>query len=504
MMTNTQLLAIAKKQLGNGGSKYRSYVGAGGNYCNMFVYWLFNANGCGSLFQLPKTNYYRTYCPDSIKWCRKNLAEIPPYLAMACDIIYMDWEPNGVPNHIGIVDHKISTAKIATVEGNTSGVKNGKSVSGIVAAKTRNTKYTNIFRPAFNGSYKIGPIVEDSDMGYGTIANMKKALGGLTVNGILDKTTVKRIQAYCGTSQDGAWGPATSKAVQSVICGFKGKDIDGAFGPKSVLALQKWVNAKNKATPSPQPTPTPTPAKYTGAFPDLVTHSGQKIAYTARDLAYAKGTKKATYTYGKGKAKAAFTKAINAVYPKRSSWSKQCQAGASCDVGAGTIIRYSGVDTKIPRGLDEQIPHLKKSTLWKKTTLTKTSQMIAGDVGVYIGKTKGAHIWIGLGGGLIAEANHTAKYFEHVDTDNYTSSNKKTWGIYRATKASVIVKGDRGTEVKKLQNFLNWSGFNCGAADGEFGDNTLKAVKAFQTKVGIDADGIVGNGTITKMRAYTK
>ena len=503
MMTNTQLLAIAKKQIGNGGSKYRNYVGSGGNYCNMFVYWLYNANGCGSLFSLPKTNYYRTYCPDSIKWCKKNLAEIPPYLAMACDIIYMDWEPNGVPNHIGIVDHKISTAKIATVEGNTSGVKNGKAVSGIVAAKTRNTKYTNIFRPAFDGSYKIGPIVEDSDMGYGTIANMKKALGGLTVNGILDKTTVKRIQAYCGTSQDGAWGPATSKAVQRTICGFSGKDVDGAFGPKSVLALQKWVNAKNKATPAPAPTPTPKPTVpqgYTGAFPDLVVHSGQRIAYTARDLAYAKGTKKATYTYPKGKAKQAFTNAINKVYPKRSSWSKQCQKGASCDVGAGTIIRYSGVDSKVPRGLSEQLDHFKKSSLWKNTGLKKCSQ--AGDVAMQ--PSPSAHIWIGLGDGNIAEANHTWKFYEHVVKDTRKINGKAKSGVYRCTKATPISKNDRGTEVTKLQNFLNWAGFNCGKADGDFGMGTLAAVKAFQAKVGITQDGIVGSGTINKMKAYTK
>ena len=126
MKTNKQLLAIAIKQLGNDGSKYREYVGASGNYCNMYVYWLFNANGCATLFPLPARNYYRTYCPDSIKWCRANLAQIPIYLAMACDIIYYDWELNGIPNHIGIVEEKVSTFAIKTIEGNTTGKKNGK------------------------------------------------------------------------------------------------------------------------------------------------------------------------------------------------------------------------------------------------------------------------------------------------------------------------------------------------------------------------------------------
>lgn len=244
--------------------------------------------------------------------------------------------------------------------------------------------------------------------------------------------------------------------------------------------------------------------KYNGSFPDLIAHSGQKIASIGKALAYPKGTDKLKYTYGKGKATTAFTEAINKVYPKRSSWSKQCQAGASCDVGAGTVIRYSGYDTTIPRGLEEQIPHLQKSKFWTKTSLTKTSQMKAGDVGIYTGKTKGAHIWIGIGNGLIVEANHTAKYFLHVDTDNYTSSNKKVWGIYRACVASSLRKGDKGTEVTKFQKFLNWAGFDCGAADGIFGDKTFIATKNFQKKCGITADGIVGLTTIAKAKEYKK
>lgn len=244
-MTNTQLLAIAKKQIGNGGSKYRNYVGAGGNYCNMYVYWLFNANGCASLLPLPKTNYMRTYCPSSIKWCRKNLAEIPPYLAMACDIIYFDWEPNGNPNHIGIVDHKISTAKIATIEGNTSGKKNGKAVSGIVAAKTRNTNYTNVFRPHFKGTYKKVPLKVDGDCGYQTIGGLQ-AVVGAGVDTILGINTVKKVQAWAGTTQDGSWQKKTSLAVQAKLAkaGYYSGKLDSEFGKQSVVGLQKYINAK--------------------------------------------------------------------------------------------------------------------------------------------------------------------------------------------------------------------------------------------------------------------
>lgn len=497
MKSNTELFAIAKRQLGKGGSTFRKYVGlsSGQPWCDAFVYWLFNANGCGAL--LPWKGRQRFYCPASIQWCNKNLAQIPIYLALPCDIIYFDWEPNGNPNHIGLVYNKIDTSKIHTLEGNTSG--------GIVDDKIRPAKYVQaVFRPHFKGVFKLGIIAVDGECGYSTIANLQRALKMSFNDGILGKATVKALQkkaGLTGKAVDGAWGPTTSRAVQGKLLGFKGKDLDGVFGPASVRGLQAWINKQNGAkpvtpTPAPKPTPTPSKSTYTGVLPDLVVHSGQKIAETAKALAYPKGTKKATYTYPKGKATAAFIAAINRVFPKRSTWSKQCQAGASCDVGAATVIRASGIDPKIPRGLEEQIPYLAKSSRFKKTDLKKTSDMKPGDVGVYIGKMKGAHIWIGIGSKLIAEANHTAKFFLHIDTDNYTSSGKKTWGIYRACVPSAIESGDKGSEVTKLQRFLNWFGGYGLAIDGDVGPKTVAAIKSFQSCVHITTDGCFGSASL--------
>ncbi|MDJ0660965.1 MAG: N-acetylmuramoyl-L-alanine amidase [Crocosphaera sp.] len=55
--------------------------------------------------------------------------------------------------------------------------------------------------------------------------------------------------------------------------------------------------------------------------------------------------------------------------------------------------------------------------------------------------------------------------------------------------------GSTGLPVIKLQEKLREKGFNPGAADGIFGENTLKAVKEFQRSVGIKDDGIVGPNT---------
>lgn len=529
MKTNTELYAVAKSQLGNGGAKYRKYVGLSGGqpWCDAFVYWLFNANGCGEL--LPWKGSQRTYCPSSIQWCNKNLALIPPYLALPCDIIYFDWELNGTPNHIGIVKAKKSTSEIDTLEGNTTGKIKGKAVSGIVAEKTRNVKYVQgVYRPHFKASgLKVCKIAESGNFDQLAIYNMQHALKMSFNDGILGRATVKALQTKVGLKGkqiDGAWGKTTSLYTQRFLikqgCLAKGGD-DSIWGKQSTIALQKWINKQNnvtatkptapKPTVTPKPTPKPTPQKptataqgYTGAFPDLVAHSSQLIVETAKSLAYAKGTSKATYTYPKGHAKLTFQNAINKVYPNRSTWSKQCRAGASCDVGAGTIIRFSTVDPKIPRGLDEQIPYLAKSNRFKKVDVKKSADMKPGDVGVYIGKTKGAHIWISLGGKLTAEANHTAKYFEHIINKDYTNSNKKTWGVYRACVPTPISRDDRGTEVVKLQKFLNWFGGYGLATDGICGTKTENAIKDFQKKVGITVDGYFGSASLTKAKSYKK
>lgn len=57
---------------------------------------------------------------------------------------------------------------------------------------------------------------------------------------------VKAVQKWLGITADGQWGKGTSKALQHVI----GVDDDGIFGPASMKALQKYLNVHDKADPS--------------------------------------------------------------------------------------------------------------------------------------------------------------------------------------------------------------------------------------------------------------
>lgn len=65
----------------------------------------------------------------------------------------------------------------------------------------------------------------------------------------------------------------------------------------------------------------------------------------------------------------------------------------------------------------------------------------------------------------------------------------------------VLKKSAKGEDVVALQTLLIGYGFSCGkkGADGSFGADTLKAVKAYQKANGLEVDGVVGKDTWSKL-----
>ena len=58
--------------------------------------------------------------------------------------------------------------------------------------------------------------------------------------------------------------------------------------------------------------------------------------------------------------------------------------------------------------------------------------------------------------------------------------------------AALLKRGDRGPEVKRLQEALLRHGFNPGQPDGLFGGGTEAALLAFQRAKGLLPDGVCG------------
>lgn len=65
--------------------------------------------------------------------------------------------------------------------------------------------------------------------------------------------------------------------------------------------------------------------------------------------------------------------------------------------------------------------------------------------------------------------------------------------------ATRLKKGSRGDEVIKLQTALKELGYYTKTVDGAYGPSTIAAVKAFQAKNGLEADGIAGPETLAKL-----
>ncbi|TBL77790.1 spore cortex-lytic enzyme [Paenibacillus thalictri] len=64
--------------------------------------------------------------------------------------------------------------------------------------------------------------------------------------------------------------------------------------------------------------------------------------------------------------------------------------------------------------------------------------------------------------------------------------------------------GGNGKDVYELQGRLKFLGFYTGNVDGDFGYNTLKSVKWFQSEFGLNVDGVAGSKTKLKLWEATK
>ncbi len=68
-----------------------------------------------------------------------------------------------------------------------------------------------------------------------------------------------------------------------------------------------------------------------------------------------------------------------------------------------------------------------------------------------------------------------------------------------ASTSSTLKNGSTGSDVKKMQQRLKELGYLKGSADGDFGDATETAVKAFQAQNGLVVDGKAGTQTLAKL-----
>lgn len=102
--------------------------------------------------------------------------------------------------------------------------------------------------------------------------------------------------------------------------------------------------------------------------------------------------------------------------------------------------------------------------------VTQDDYLVRGDI--LVTKTKG----------------HTVVVLSDGDKAEKTPEPEKAYAL----GDRILKCGCTGDDVQDMQEYLNQIGYDCGDADGDFGDNTEIGLKAFQKAKGLKADGEYG------------
>lgn len=107
-------------------------------------------------------------------------------------------------------------------------------------------------------------------------------------------------------------------------------------------------------------------------------------------------------------------------------------------------------------------------------------------------------------GKSITSSNNTANTSSNTSTTS-TSKTSSTSNTSNSSK-NYLSQGDKGSDVKSLQQKLIKCGYSCGStgADGIFGSDTKTAVRAFQKDHGLSVDGLAGEKTMAKLNSVYK
>ena len=105
-------------------------------------------------------------------------------------------------------------------------------------------------------------------------------------------------------------------------------------------------------------------------------------------------------------------------------------------------------------------------------------------------------------GDILLGSGHTAVVLEDGASAEYIAPKKTdTATVYYSVRLPLLKTGSERDSVKALQILLIDYGYSCGScgADSSFGPATQKAVIAYQKANGLEADGVVGPKTWSKL-----
>lgn len=230
MATAKKIIKWAQGQIGykespanSNKTKYGKWYGLNGRpWCVIFLWAAFYKNKAEKLFYGGKKT---AYAPDLYNYYKKHDQTFKDMTkAKAGDIVFFDFNANGMPDHVGFTEKNLGGGYVQTIEGNTSST-NQANGGRVERRKRHKSVILGFARPKYDKPKKTAKKKIDVNK----LPVLKSGSKG---------AAVKKIQKLLKIKADGIYGPETEKAVKKYQEKHKLK-ADGIVGPKTWKKILK-------------------------------------------------------------------------------------------------------------------------------------------------------------------------------------------------------------------------------------------------------------------------
>ena len=323
-----------------------------------------------------------------------------------------------------------------------------------------------------------------SSSGSSAPAKKEEAPASAIASGV-STSTVRRVQqelkdlGFYSGEVTGKAGEKTSAAIRAFQQKY-GLTADGILGSDTLTKLDEVYSASKK----PAAEETSVPAASSSVSASTIKQVQQKL----KDLGFYTGE----VTGNTGSKTTAAIKAFQKKY------------GLTADgvIGSATLNKLDEVYNASQKPAAEETSAPAASSSVSSSTIKQVQQKLK-DLGFYTGEVTG-----NAGSKTTAAIKaFQKKYGLTADGVIGSATLKKLDEVYNAsqkpaveeTSAPAASGGVSSSTVKQVQQKLKELGFYTGEVTGNAGSKTIAAVKAFQRKYGLTADGVIGSTTLNKL-----
>lgn len=322
----------------------------------------------------------------------------------------------------------------------------------------------------------------DGDFGEGTEAAVKafQKRNGLTADGKAGAKTMAKLNS--SSAVKAASPTATPKATAK-------NNAKATAKPKTTAKKTATPTPKKSATATPKPTATP---NLTKDYYLQAGSSGAKVKTLQQrliSLGWLVGTPTSKYDGGTEAAVIAFQKKTSGLYDDgvagpetlKKLYSNGAAKSSTPAASVGIELRY-GAEGAAVRAL--------------QTRLKALGYLKGSPDGTFGDRTRNALIDFQLNNSLSGDGVASVKTLNKLYSQDALKAGQYTAGSTGNNTNTTLKEGSEGLDVTNLQKRLQKLGYYDGPISGVYNSLTKEAVKVFQKKNGLKADGVAGKSTL--------